>query len=52
MNNNIAEIEKAYVSLNERDYEGVMSHLADDIVWVVADNSPFAGRSVRAYSNA
>jgi ketosteroid isomerase-like protein len=45
MNLNIADIEKAYVSLNERDYEAVISHLADDIVWIVADNSPFADRS-------
>ena len=35
--NSIAQIEKLYVSLGERDYEGVMSHLADDIVWIVAD---------------
>ena len=43
--NNITDIEKLYVSLNERDYEAVMSHLTDDIVWIVADNSPFADRS-------
>ncbi len=42
---NITTIEKLYVSLNERDYEAVLSHLADDIVWIVADNSPFADRS-------
>jgi len=43
--NTIAEIEKLYVSLSERDYEAVMSHLADDIVWIVADNSPLADQS-------
>ena len=43
--NNIETIEKLYVHLGERDYEGVMSYLADDIVWVVADNSPLADRS-------
>ena len=43
--NTIAEIEKLYASLGERDYEGVMSHLADDIVWIVADNSPLADQS-------
>ena len=42
---NITDIEQAYVSLNARDYEAVMSHLADDIVWIVADNSPFAADS-------
>ena len=42
---NITDIEKLYVSLNERDYEAVISHLADDIDWIVADNSPFADRS-------
>ena len=43
--NNIQDIERLYTHLNERDYEGVMSHLADDIVWIVADNSPLADRS-------
>jgi uncharacterized protein len=43
--NNIDTIEKLYERLGERDYEGVMSHLADDIVWIVADNSPLADRS-------
>lgn len=43
--NTIAQIEKLYASLGERDYEGVMSHLADDIVWIVADNSPLADQS-------
>lgn len=43
--NNITDIKKLYVSLNERDYEAVMSLLADDIVWIVADNSPFADQS-------
>jgi len=43
--NTAAEIEKLYASLNERDYEAVMSHLADDIVWIVADNSPLADQS-------
>ena len=43
--NNIKDIERLYTHLNERDYEGVMSCLADDIVWIVADNSPLADRS-------
>ena len=43
--NTIADIETLYASLGERDYEAVMSHLANDIVWIVADNSPFADRS-------
>ncbi len=43
--NNIETIEKLYVDLGARDYEGVMSYLADDIVWIVADNSPLADRS-------
>ena len=45
MMNTIPDIEKLYASLGERDYEAVMSHLGNDIVWVVADNSPFADRS-------
>jgi len=56
----IADIETLYARLGERDYEAVMSYLADDIVWVVADNSPLADRSpyhgiaecARAFSNA
>jgi hypothetical protein len=40
--NTIPDIEKLYASLGERDYEAVMSHLGNDIVWIVADNSPFA----------
>ena len=43
--NTIPDIEKLYVSLGERDYDAVMSHLGNDIVWIVADNSPFADRS-------
>jgi len=39
------DIKKLYASLGERDYEAVMSHLGNDIVWIVADNSPFADRS-------
>jgi len=58
--NMIADIETLYALLGERDYEAVMSYLADDIVWVVADNSPLADRSpyhgiaecARAFSNA
>ncbi len=41
----ITDIERLYASLGERDYEAVMSHLGNDIVWVVADNSPLADRS-------
>src|SRR4026208_2303156 len=43
--NTIADIEALYAGLGERDYEAVMSYLADDIVWIVADNSPLADRS-------
>ena len=43
--NTIRDIENLYASLGERDYEAVMSHLGNDIVWIVADNSPFADRS-------
>jgi len=43
--NTIADIETLYAFLGERDYEAVMSYLADDIVWIVADNSPLADRS-------
>src|SRR5207302_8309208 len=43
--NTIADVETLYACLGERDYEAVMSYLADDIVWVVADNSPLADRS-------
>jgi ketosteroid isomerase-like protein len=43
--NNIEVIEKLYGHLNERNYEGVMSFLTDDIVWIVADNSPLADKS-------
>jgi len=43
--NAITNIEMLYARLGERDYEAVMSYLADDIVWIVADNSPLADRS-------
>ena len=43
--NTITDIETLYARLGERDYEAVMSYLADDIVWIVADNSPLADRS-------
>ena len=43
--NTIADIETLYARLGERDYEAVISYLADDIVWIVADNSPLADRS-------
>ena len=43
--NTIADIETLYARLGERDYEAVMSYLADDIVWSVADNSPLADGS-------
>jgi len=42
--NTIADVETLYARLGERDYEAVMS-MADDIVWIVADNSPLADRS-------
>jgi len=38
----ITDIKNLYTSFNERDYETVMSYLSDDIVWIVADNSPLA----------
>ena len=44
--NTIANIETLYALLGERDYEAVMSYLADDIVWIVADNSPLADRTL------
>ena len=43
--NTIKDIERLYARLGERDYEAVMSYLADDIVWIVADKSPLADRS-------
>jgi len=43
--NTVADVETLYARLGERDYEAVMSYLADDIVWIVADNSPLADRS-------
>jgi uncharacterized protein len=43
--NTIADVETLYARLGEHDYEAVMSYLADDIVWIVADNSPLADRS-------
>ena len=43
--NAMPDMRKLYASLGERDYEAVMSHLGKDIVWIVADNSPFADRS-------
>src|SRR5437667_8601767 len=42
--NTIADVETLYARLGERDYEAVMSYLADDIAWIVADNSPLADR--------
>jgi ketosteroid isomerase-like protein len=46
--NTIAEIEKLYASLGERDYEAVMAHLADDIVWIVADNRRLRTKALTA----
>src|SRR2546430_13323645 len=43
--NTVADVKTLYARLGERDYEAVMSYLADDIVWIVADNSPLADRS-------
>lgn len=43
--NTIRDIKQLYASLGERDYEAVMSYLGNDIVWIVADNSPLADRS-------
>jgi ketosteroid isomerase-like protein len=43
--NTITDINQIYTSLAERDYEAVMSHLADDCVWIAADNSPLADLS-------
>ena len=43
--NNIKVIERIYDYLNERNYEALMSQLADDIIWIVADNSPLADKS-------
>lgn len=41
----IADIKTLYDNLGSRNYEAVMSYLDDDIVWIVADNSPLADRS-------
>src|SRR5256886_9230110 len=43
--NTISDLQTLYARLGERDYEAVMSYLADDIAWIVADNSPLADRS-------
>lgn len=45
MVSNIALIEKIYESFNARDFEAVMSNFADDIAWIVADNSPLADQN-------
>ncbi len=45
MDTNIKLIETLYASFNARDYEAAMSHLADDLVWIAADNSPLADQS-------
>jgi len=42
---NIALIEKTYESFATRAYEAVMSNFADDIVWIVADNSPLSDQN-------
>ena len=40
------EIVKAiYEAFSARDYEGVMSHFAEDFVWNAAENSPLADQS-------
>ena len=41
----IANFKEPYASLAARDYEAVMSHLAEDCVWIAADNSPLADQS-------
>ena len=41
----IADIENLYAALGAGDHEAVMAQLADDCVWVVADNSPLADKS-------
>lgn len=38
-------VETIYESFAARDYEAVMSHFADDLVWIAADNSPLADQS-------
>ena len=38
-------IQEMYDALGARDYESVMSHFADDIEWISADNSPLADQS-------
>jgi len=35
--NTIADIKTLYARLGERDYEAIISYLADDIVWIVAE---------------
>ena len=43
MSENKALIDEIYVAFNRRDYEGIIGHFGEDIEWIVADNSPFAG---------
>jgi hypothetical protein len=44
-NINTIDLETLYARLGQGDYEAVMSYLADDILWSVADNSPLADHS-------
>jgi ketosteroid isomerase-like protein len=41
----ITDIQTLYDALGARDYEAVMSHFAEDIEWIAADNSPLGDRS-------
>ena len=41
--NTIADVETPYARLGERDYEAVMSYLADDIVWHTPGDNPLSG---------
>ena len=45
MEPNLKIIESIYRSFAARDYEAVMSHFADDFLWIAADNSPLADQS-------
>lgn len=42
---NLEIIEKIYAAFDKRDYEGAMSHFAEDFEWYAADNSPLADQS-------
>ena len=42
---NLNLIKTVYAAFNGREYEAVLSHFAEDFVWIAADSSPLADRS-------